>query len=726
MIRRALLLLTTLPAMAAMAQESIVVEPVRLYPTGTDHSPVLMDSTVVMCSLRERPDPSPYRSYGTSEPFSDLYAFAWDGEHASTPELFSETLSSPLHDGPATFGPGGTTICFTRNQSGTKGRSKKDDDRLGLFFSTLKDNTWATPVPFDYNSGAFNVMHPALSPDGRTLIFASDMPGGQGGADLYSSEFADGAWSIPLNLGPSVNGPAHELFPSIAANWKLRFASDRAGGLGKLDLYACDPEGRSWGRPEALAAPMNSTGNDFGYISFASDRSGFLSSDRDGDDRIYAFRKVVPLFMDCVEQRDNNYCYAFKEPRLAEAAGLPVHPHWDMGDGTLLDGPEARHCYTSPGRYTVTLDLVDDASGRVFYRLAGHELAISDIHQPYINCADSLRNGRKEPLDAQGTHLPGITTEEYHWDFGDGSRASGRTTSHDWAAPGAYTVKLTVLGTDKASGRTTARCATRAVQVLKHFEDTPDEPVASSYQDAEGLAHGFSFEALPHDPFALNEQHGQDGSYSVEILTSKERIDLDDPRFAEIRKYYPVAERYDPVRAVFTYSVGQVKDLKELYEVFQKVLEFRFLDAEAALIPVDKVTDLSALSMMSPAELDNSLVRASTVLFDNGKATFADAFRPQLDQVLALLKKHPALNVVIEAHTDANGSDAPNLRLSQDRAQSILDYLVGGGAESERLVPVGHGENHPIADNGTEDGRAQNRRVEFRLVMREDQANAKP
>ena len=76
MIRRALLLLTTLPAMAAMAQESIVVEPVRLYPTGTDHSPVLMDSTVVMCSLRERPDPSPYRSYGTSEPFSDLYAFA--------------------------------------------------------------------------------------------------------------------------------------------------------------------------------------------------------------------------------------------------------------------------------------------------------------------------------------------------------------------------------------------------------------------------------------------------------------------------------------------------------------------------------------------------------------------------------------------------------------------------------------------------------------------------
>jgi outer membrane protein OmpA-like peptidoglycan-associated protein len=163
-----------------------------------------------------------------------------------------------------------------------------------------------------------------------------------------------------------------------------------------------------------------------------------------------------------------------------------------------------------------------------------------------------------------------------------------------------------------------------------------------------------------------------------------------------------------------------------MYEVFKKVLELKFMDAEVAVIHAEKVTDLSALALMNEQDLHNSVVRASTVLFDNGKATFADAFKPQLDKVMDLLKQHPALSVVIEAHTDANGSNDFNFKLSQQRAQSILDYFVEGGTSGDRLVPVGHGENHPIADNKTLDGRAQNRRVEFRLVMREDQAYEKP
>jgi len=93
---------------------------------------------------------------------------------------------------------------------------------------------------------------------------------------------------------------------------------------------------------------------------------------------------------------------------------------------------------------------------------------------------------------------------------------------------------------------------------------------------------------------------------------------------------------------------------------------------------------------------------------------------------LLLLKKHPGLSVVIEAHTDATGSNASNLQLSQARAQSILDYLVQGGAAIDHLVPIGHGENAPIATNTTSRGRALNRRVDFRLVMRDEQAYTRP
>lgn len=726
MRRPAILIPTTVIALASLAQETTVVETVRLYPAGMDNCPVLLDSTVVISSMRERPSLAPVRAYDTNEPFSDLYAFDWNGQQASSPRLFSEALCGPLNDGPATFGPGGTTICFTRNQSDVKGRTRKDADHLGLFFSTLKDGEWTTPVPFDYNSGTYNVMHPSLSPDGRTLIFASDMPGGYGGADLFKCELEDGAWSTPLNMGPEVNSPSHELFPGLSANWKLRFASDREGGLGKLDLYVCAPDGPGWNRPEALPAPMNSTGNDYGYTSFPTDRSGFLTSDRDGSDRIYQFRRMVPLFTDCREQREISYCYAFAEPRLSQANGLPVHPRWDLGDGTVIDGPEVRHCYAGPGRYKVSLDLVDNTSGHVFFHQNDQELVIQDISQPYINCADSLRSGRKEPLDARGTHLPGITAEEYHWSFDDGSTAFGRTVDHSWGAIGEHVVKLAVLGTDNTTGAIVSFCSTRTVHVIKRSDDVVDQVVASTYEDASGSVHQFSFELLPHDDQTLAKQDGKDATFSVEILASTERLGLDDPRFEEIRKFYPVKERYDPIRAQFIYSVGQANDLKELYEVFQKVLEFRFLDAEAAYLPVDKVTDISALSMLSPAELNNSLVRASTVLFDNGKASFAAAFRPQLDKIVQLLKKHPGLSVVIEAHTDATGSNSSNLQLSQARAQSILDYLVQGGAASDHLVPIGHGENAPIATNTTSRGRALNRRVDFRLVMRDEQAYTRP
>ena len=724
-MRRVLLSLPLLSALGASAQESYVVSAVDLNPMGQDYAPVLMDSTVIMCSLRERDGLVSYRDAATEDPFSDLYAFKWDGERASPPALFSEALSTPLNDGPATFTMDGSTICFTRNRSSAKGKAKKDDDRLGLFFSARIDGQWTAPVPFDYNSDAYNLMHPAMSRDGRFLYFASDMPGGEGGTDLYFCELEAAGWSIPLNMGKAVNTEANELFPAIATNGKLYFSSNRDGGQGKLDIYSTPVSGRKWGKPEAIPTPMNSPGNDIGYTSFATDRSGFFSSDREGSDRIYHFRKVVPFFTECGEQQDNNYCYQFKEPGHLDLGNLPVHYRWNMGDGSSIEGPEAQHCYKGPGRYIVELDLIDNASNEVFFNQASYELLIDDTHQPYITCVDSLRSGQKEAIDAVHTYLPGMVAEEYHWDFGDGDFGTGREARHNWSAPGQYTVKLAVLGTENGTGAVKVRCVTKTVHVIKRFEDALDMPVASSYQDAAGKTHDFNFQALPFDQFSMAVQQNEDVRFSVELFASKDRISLNDPRFEEIRKFYPVYERYDPLRGTYTYSVGQSKDLAGMYEVFRKVLELNFMDAEVAVIHAEKVTDLSALALMNEQDLNNSVVRASTVLFDNGKASFGEAFKPQLDKVLDLLKEHPALNVVIEAHTDANGSNDFNFKLSQQRAQSILDYFVQSGAQGVRLVPVGHGENHPIADNKNPDGRAQNRRVEFRLVMREDQAYEK-
>lgn len=85
-----------------------------------------------------------------------------------------------------------------------------------------------------------------------------------------------------------------------------------------------------------------------------------------------------------------------------------------------------------------------------------------------------------------------------------------------------------------------------------------------------------------------------------------------------------------------------------------------------------------------------------------------------LDEALRILQRHPDLKVEIAGHTDSTGSEDYNQGLSQRRAQSVLDYLVGKGANAANLTAKGYGESAPVADNGSAEGRAQNRRVEFR------------
>lgn len=107
----------------------------------------------------------------------------------------------------------------------------------------------------------------------------------------------------------------------------------------------------------------------------------------------------------------------------------------------------------------------------------------------------------------------------------------------------------------------------------------------------------------------------------------------------------------------------------------------------------------------------------SGVQFDNNTAILTDNARRQLDEVAATLQNQGNVHVQIIGHTDDVGSESYNLMLSQERAQSVRQYLIARGVESERLVASGRGSYQPIASNSTEAGRAQNRRVEFKLII---------
>ncbi|NHM02959.1 OmpA family protein [Flavobacterium difficile] len=107
---------------------------------------------------------------------------------------------------------------------------------------------------------------------------------------------------------------------------------------------------------------------------------------------------------------------------------------------------------------------------------------------------------------------------------------------------------------------------------------------------------------------------------------------------------------------------------------------------------------------------------AKTILFDSAKSTFQQQTYPVLQAMVAILKEYPTAKFALEGHTDSDGKDAMNLQLSKDRAAAVRTYLVDNGIGADRLTSEGYGETKPVASNKTKAGKAQNRRVEVKLV----------
>lgn len=105
------------------------------------------------------------------------------------------------------------------------------------------------------------------------------------------------------------------------------------------------------------------------------------------------------------------------------------------------------------------------------------------------------------------------------------------------------------------------------------------------------------------------------------------------------------------------------------------------------------------------------------VQFETARATLKNQSFPILDEIVEIMRQYPDYTLSISGHTDNIGDEKTNMRLSESRAKTCYDYLIFRGIKSERLRYAGFGEERPIADNGTKDGREQNRRVEFELIL---------
>ncbi len=222
----------------------------------------------------------------------------YEARSVNPAQQFSKSLNTRYHEGPATFSSDGRRIIFTRNNT-TGGRARKSAEgvtKLKLYTAEQQNGTWMNVTEFPYNSDEYSVGHPTLSKDDQLLIFASDIPGGFGGTDLYYSRWENGQWSTPITLGNTINTKGNELFPFIDESGNLYFSSDGRPGLGGLDLFYAALNGTTVQSVDHLDAPINSPQDDFGIITDGMRRGGYFSSSRAGSDDIFRFIRESSLY----------------------------------------------------------------------------------------------------------------------------------------------------------------------------------------------------------------------------------------------------------------------------------------------------------------------------------------------------------------------------------------------------------------------------------------------
>ena len=606
-----------------------------------EYSPVMYDNKIVFCSNRNDDLFIKHFNDKNQENFNIYSIDINDTTSWRKYKLFDKNLVSHFNDGPVTFDAGRQVMYYSRNINiDRKKNNISGPNTLGIFSARKLYGHWTEIKTFPHNSLEYHNTTPSYDTVNDRLYFASTMPGGQGGSDLYYSEKTKEGWGEPVNLGPVVNTEGNEVYPYITASGKLFFSSNGHGGLGKKDIFLTEKEEGEWIEPVHLNPPINSEDEDFALVTDHTFQSGYFSSNRKRSDDIYHFSTQRPQFYNCDSLGEEKYCFQFQDESYPQIDSLSRYV-WNFSDGTKVNGKKVMHCFPEPGKYRVQLNIEDKQTDSIYYTQLDYEFVVEAKAELHIRSRDAYIVNQEMEFDGLKSQLPDLNALNYYWNFDDGTLKDGLKANHTFNKKGTYKVTLGVTGINDSTGFMENHCVWKEIRTFEDYQ-------ALAVYRAEGTKQRI-----------MTEESGED--------TGSPDKESDGGDFEEVNiRNYIIAE-----------LPGELGD--QLNETF------------------------STLNQAQLAFNDTEL---------------ADLSHPVLDRIISIIKKYSMTKVEIAVHTDNTGPSRNNMKLSEERARAIMNYLISGGVQKERLQANGYGESRPVADNSTQTGRQKNRRVEFIVINR--------
>lgn len=594
-------------------------------------------------------------------------------------EEFSEQLSTQFHEGPVSFTRNGERIFFTRNHfnKGKRKNNSKGIMKLQIYTATKSDGTWSEAVELPFNTVEFEEAHPSIAADGMTLYFTSDRPGGFGGMDIYKSLFQGGTWSEPINLGETVNTPGNELFPFIQDDGTLYFASNGWGGLGGLDIFQTQlDENLNWAKAKNMGKPFNSPKDDFGLVTNITGTEGFFTSARDkgqGKDDIYSFKKTFTP-----SAFSSQICvYELESGERIEGVRVELREKRPEDDCDLPQDD-------------LTLQLVESGVDRQYLLQLRErvEACQDDAQFNYTTTETGIFNA---PLFPNKEYVAIAKKDGYELAKEVFMTPSDFESAKDFE----YCIPLKKMDCMAIEG---------VVKNKKYDKIIPNAAVTmvnlcsgeefSVQSDRDGAFYFPCVECGCEFKFKGTKNHFIDGKTDLStlddgcIIGGKAEVVLE------------LTPGENPASSQDMLASGNYPSTP---------------------YPSSSSSNPSTATFAGTELREGAVIELQNIYYDFDQFYIRDDATDDLDKVVSLMQTYPSMIIELASHTDARGSDKYNERLSDNRARKAVEYIIGKGIDSRRLIARGYGENQ--LRNGcanfvdcTEEEHQNNRRTEIKIV----------